>query len=91
MSFTDFLPPKTWAFIVKLADEHKLSTKEIQRIFLNKIAFDLGMTCNHERIGKAKKDPEHKPYCKDCWSRLRVEEIEPYLIGDKLIKNSLDT
>ena len=86
MTFTDFIPPKTWAFIVKTADENKLSTKEIQRIFLNKVRHDLGMTCNHERIGRARKDPEHKPYCKDCWERLRMEKMEPYLLGGKLIR-----
>ena len=86
MTFNDYLPPKTWAFIVKIADENKLSTKEVQRIFLNKVAFDLGMICNHERIGRAKKDPEHKPYCKECWERLRMERKEPYLLGGKLIK-----
>jgi hypothetical protein len=89
MTFTDFLPPKTWSFIVKIADENKLSTKEVERIFLNKVAFDLGMTCNHERIGRARKDPEHKPYCKDCWTRLRKVIREPYRIGTNLIKGEI--
>lgn len=89
MTFTDFIPPKTWAFIVKTADENKLSTKEVQRIFLNKVCHDMGMTCNHERIGRARKDPEHKPYCKDCWERLRMDKKEPYLLGGKLIKEEI--
>ena len=89
MTFTDFIPPKTWAFIVKIADENKLSTKEVQRIFLNKVCHDMGMTCNHERIGRARKDPEHKPYCKDCWERLRMDKREPYLLGGKLIKGDI--
>jgi hypothetical protein len=84
MTFTDFIPPKTWAFIVKIADENNLSTKEVQRIFLNKICHDMGMTCNHERIGLAKSDKE--PYCKDCWTRLRKQIRESYRIGTKLIK-----
>lgn len=70
MTFTNFIPPKSWAYIVKLADENNLSTMEVQRILLNKILFELGMTCPHRRIGYAKEDPEHKPYCKDCWTRL---------------------
>ena len=89
MTFTDFIPPKTWSFIVRIADDNKLSTKEVERILLNKVARDLGMTCDHERVGRAKKDPEHKPYCKDCWARLRSEKREPYRIGDKLIKQGI--
>lgn len=78
MTFNNYLPPKTWAFIVRLADENDLSTIEVQRIMLNKVAFDLGMTCVHRRIGRAKKDPEHKPYCKDCWTRFQEVRERQY-------------
>jgi len=47
------------------------------------------MICNHERIGKAKMDPEHKPFCKDCWTRLRSEKMEPYFLNGKLIKKDI--
>jgi hypothetical protein len=87
MTFTDYLPPKTWAFLVKTAQENKLSIKEVQRIFLNKVATDLGFTCDHERIGYSKSDK--KPFCKDCWTRLRPEKREPYRIGTKLIKDGI--
>lgn len=70
MTFNNYLPPKTYAFLVKVAEEHKLSVKEIQRIFLNKVAEDLGFSCDHFRVGLSKEDPDHKPYCKDCWARL---------------------
>ncbi len=70
MTFNYYIPPKTYAFLVKTAEENGLSTKEIQRIFLNKVASDLGFSCDL-RIGFAKEDPDHKPYCKDCWTRLR--------------------
>jgi hypothetical protein len=76
MTFTDFLPPKTWAFIVKLADENNLSTKEVQRILLNDMLFKLGMTCKHQRIGYSKTG--HKPYCKDCWTRFRQDRERQY-------------
>lgn len=87
MTFTDYLPPKTWAFLVKTAQENKLSIKEVQRIFLNKVATDLGFRCDHERIGYSKSDK--KPFCKDCWTRLRTERREPYRIGTKLIKEDI--
>lgn len=70
MTFNNYLPPKTYAFLVKIAEENKLGVKEVQRIFLNKVASDLGFNCDHLRIGFAKEDPKHKPYCKDCWTRL---------------------
>lgn len=56
--------------MVKIADETGLSTKEVQRIILNKTFFQMGMTCEHKRIGYAKID--NKPYCKDCWTRLSM-------------------
>jgi hypothetical protein len=68
MTFNNYLPPKTYT----LAEEHKLSVKEVERIFLNRVASDLGFTCDHERIGLAKNDSEHKPYCKDCWTRMKT-------------------
>jgi hypothetical protein len=89
MTFNNYLPPKTYVFLVKIAEENKLSVKEVQRIFLNTVAADIGFTCHHERIGFAKNDPEHKPYCKDCWTRLRTEKREPYRIGTKLIKDGI--
>ena len=89
MTFNNYIPPKTWAFLIRIAEENKLSIKEIQRIFLNKVAADLGFKCDHERIGFAKKDPDHKPYCKNCWARLRKEKSEPYRIGTKLIKEGI--
>jgi hypothetical protein len=67
-----------------MAEENKLSTKEVQRIFLNKVAFDLGFKCNHERIGLA---PDKEPFCKDCWTRLRKVIRPTYLLDGKLIKN----
>lgn len=70
MTFNNYLPPKTYTFLVKVAEENGLSVKEVQRIFLNKVASDLGFECDHLRIGLAKNDPDHKPYCKDCWARL---------------------
>jgi hypothetical protein len=87
MTFNNYIPPKTYAFLVKIAEENKLAVKEVERIFLNKVATDLGYTCNHERIGFAKSD--NRPYCKDCWARLRIEKREPYRIGTKLIKEGI--
>jgi hypothetical protein len=89
MTFNSFLPPKIWTFLVKIAEENKLSIKEVERIFLTKVAKDLGFACDHERIGRAKKDPDHKPYCKDCWARLRMEKREPYRVGNKLVKEPI--
>lgn len=76
MTFNHYLPPKTWAFIVKIADEYALSTKEIQRIVLNKIFFEIGMICEHKRIGRAKSDKS--PYCKDCWTRFKEARDREY-------------
>jgi hypothetical protein len=76
MTFTGYLPPKTMAFIVKLSDEYNLSWKEVQRILLNKVAFELGMECPHRRIGRAKSD--NKPYCKDCWTRFKEVRNREY-------------
>lgn len=86
MTFNYYLPPKTYAFLVKLAEEYRLSTKEVQRVLINEQAAKLGFECNHERIGFAKSDK--KPYCKDCWARLRAEKGEPYRVGTKLIKQA---
>ena len=85
MTFNNYLPPKIYTFLVKIAEEHKLSVKEVQRIFLTKVAVDLGFTCDDERIGSAKSDGN--PYCKDCWARLRKIIREPYVLGGKWIKN----
>ena len=68
-----------------MAEENELSTKEVQRIFLNKVASDLGFKCDHLRIGFAKDDPDHKPYCKDCWTRLRTVK-PPTCNGKKIVK-----
>jgi hypothetical protein len=86
MTFNYYLPPKTYAFLVKLAEEYRLSTKEVQRVLINEQAAKLGFECNHERVGFAKSDK--KPYCKDCWARLRVETREPYRIGTRLVKET---
>jgi hypothetical protein len=79
-----YLPPKTYAFMVRICEEYNLSIKEIQRIIINKVLHDLGFKCRHERIGYAKSDKE--PFCKDCWTRLRKQIREPYRIGTNLIK-----
>jgi hypothetical protein len=85
MTFNYYLPPKTYAFLVKIAEENELSVKEVQRIFLNKVATDLGFGCEHLRIGFAKEDPDHKPYCKDCWTRLKMVKA-PMYNGKKLVR-----
>ena len=84
MTFNYYLPPKTYAFLVKLAEEYGFSTKEVQRVLINEQISKLGFVCNHERIGFAKSDKQ--PYCKDCWARLRAEKVEPYRIGTRLVK-----
>jgi hypothetical protein len=85
MTFNNYLPPKTYAFLVKVAEEHKLSVKEVQRIFLNTVAADLGFSCEHLRIGFAKEDPHHNPYCKDCWTRLKMVKAAMYN-GKKIVR-----
>jgi hypothetical protein len=85
MTFNNYLPPKTYAFLVKVAEEHKLSVKDVQRIFLNTIATDLGFSCEHLRIGFAKEDPHHNPYCKDCWTRLKLVKA-PMYNGKKIVR-----
>ncbi len=85
MAFNNYLPPKTYSFLVKVAEENELSVKEVQRIFLNRIASDLGFNCDHLRIGFAKEDPDHKPYCKDCWTRLKTIR-PPTVNGRKVVK-----
>jgi hypothetical protein len=87
MTFNNYLPPKTYAFLVQIQQEYKLSMKEVQRIFIDKIIRDLGFKCDHERIGHAKSDRE--PYCKDCWTRLRKEIRPTYRIGSKLISGEI--
>jgi hypothetical protein len=85
MTFNNYLPPKTYTFLVKVAEEHRLSVKEVQKIFLNKVAADLGFKCNHLRIGYAKEDPDHKPYCKDCWARMKTVK-PPVYHGKRVVK-----
>jgi hypothetical protein len=85
MTFNNYLPPKTYAFLVKVAEEQKLSVKEVQRIFLNNVASDLGFACGHERIGFAKEDPHHNPYCKDFWTRLKTVKA-PMYNGKKIVR-----
>jgi hypothetical protein len=85
LTFNNYLPPKTMAFIVKLGDEKCLSWKEVQRILLNKVLFDLGMTCEHRRIGSAKKNG--KPYCKDCWTRFEKIKERTYNFETKKWSN----
>lgn len=84
MMFNNYLPPKIYTFLVKVAEENKLSMKEVERIFLTKVATDLGFFCEHFRIGYAKEDPDHKPYCKDCWTRMKTVKPPTYR-GKKLI------
>lgn len=85
MTFNYYLPPKTFAFLVKTAEEQDLSVKEVQRIFLNKVAIDLGFRCDHLKIGFAKEDPDHKPYCKECWNRMKTVK-SPIYRGRKVIE-----
>jgi hypothetical protein len=49
------------------------------------VASDLGFNCDHLRIGFAKEDPEHKPYCKGCWTRLKTVK-PPVVNGRKVVK-----
>jgi hypothetical protein len=85
MTFNHYLPPKTMAFIVKLADEYCLSWKEVERILLNKVLFELGMTCEHKRRGHAKKDG--KSFCKDCWTRFEYVKERAYSYDTKKWSN----
>ena len=85
MTFNNYLPPKTYAFLVKIAEENKLSVKEVQRILLNTVSAALGFSCEHLRIGYAKEDPDHKPYCKDCWTRLKMVKA-PMYNGKKIVR-----
>lgn len=85
MTFNGYLPPKTYAFLVQLAEKYKLSVKEVQRILINRQATVLGFSCDHTRINFAKKDPEHKPFCKDCWERMEIV-IQSVFDGNRIIK-----
>jgi len=85
LTFNSYLPPKSYAFLVKIAEKYKLSVKEVQRILINTQATVLGFNCDHTRIGFAKKDPQHKPFCKDCWTRMKPVEKSVF-DGKRIIK-----
>lgn len=83
MTFNSYLPPKSYAFLVSIAEKYKLSVKEVQRIFINAQATVMGFNCEHTRIGYTKKDPQHKPFCKDCWARM--ESVDRSVFDGKRI------
>ena len=80
----NYCPPKLYSFLVRIADENKLSVKEVQTMFTRKVAQDLGFDCPHDDIGYSPKDK--KPFCKRCWTRLSMKHQAISFKG-KLIKS----
>ena len=78
-----YCPPKLYAFIVKIAEENKLSVKEVQIMFMRKVAQDLGLDCIHEEIGYS---PTKKPFCKRCWTRLN-QKNQSVVFKGKIVKS----
>jgi hypothetical protein len=81
----NYCPPGLYAFLVKIAEENKLSVKEVQTMFIRKVAQDLGYDCPHEEIGYS---PTKKPFCKRCWTRLNQTQQAAVFKG-KLIKSTV--
>lgn len=80
----NYCPPALYSFFVKLAEENKLSVKEVQTMFMRKVAQDLGMDCDHSVIGYS---PSKKPFCKRCWTRL-TQTSQAIAFKGKLIKST---
>ena len=79
----NYCPPGLYAFLVKTAEENKLSVKEVQTMFMRKTAQDLGFDCDHNSIGYS---PTRKPFCKRCWTRLN-QTRQAIAFKGKLIKS----
>ena len=80
----NYCPPALYAFLVKIAEENKLSVKEVQTMFIRKVAEDLGLDCDHSVIGHS---PTRKPFCKRCWIRLN-QTSQAIAFKGKLIKST---
>ena len=73
-----------YEFFVKISEENKLSVKEVQTMFMRKVAQDLGFDCTHDSIGYSPQTK--KPFCRRCWTRLNITQQAMYFKG-KLVKS----
>ncbi|HEX7180180.1 MAG TPA: hypothetical protein VF220_10680 [Nitrososphaeraceae archaeon] len=78
-----YIPPELYAFLVQTAHDNGLSIKEVQTMFIRKVAHDLGFVCDHSKVGMAKTTGE--PFCQGCWTRLATVKPPTYFKG-KLVK-----
>ena len=78
-----YIPPELYAFLVQTAHDNGLSIKEVQTMFIRKVAHDLGFVCDHSKVGMAKTTGE--PFCQGCWTRLNTAKPPTYFKG-KLVK-----
>ena len=80
----NYCPPALYRFLLDMAEDNGLSVKEIQTMFMRKVAQDFGFDCAHEDIGVSPKT--RKPFCKRCWTRLNMKH-QAIAFKGKLIKS----
>ena len=78
-----YIPPELYAYLVQTAHDNGLSIKEVQTMFIRKVAQELGFVCDHSKVGMAKLTGE--PFCQGCWTRLRTVK-PPTFFKTKLVK-----
>ena len=83
MTFTSFLPPELYRFLMNIAHERGLSIKEVECVFLRHMCKEFGFSCKHDFIQFAKSNGQ--PYCKGCYQRMHMSKPRTYQ-GTKIIK-----
>ena len=75
----DYIPPGLFRFLTAKSGEEVLGLKELKIMFLRDWCEKLGFKCEHphNRITNAHHDV-NRPYCKECWRRLKRKEHYVY-------------
>lgn len=78
-----YMPPKMYAFLVRFGEEYNLSVKEVLNTILRHGMEALGFKCEHLDIRAAKNTG--KPYCFNCWTRMRLIKAGTFSADRKMI------
>ena len=66
----NYYPRAIYQFLNDLAFKNNISIKEVETVLLREMIQSLGFSCQHTSFGTSPKT--NKPFCKDCWTRMRV-------------------
>jgi hypothetical protein len=83
LTVNNYLPPAVYLFLLRYCQEHSLSLKEVELVFLRRAIKELGFKCTHQDVRLAKSNGS--PYCPACYTRMKMVE-PPHYRGKIMIK-----